>query len=387
MVNVTLRGHKYPALFDLQNVKEMQEHFGDLTALPEKLADPMEAAYIIWLMVREGVELDNEEHHRDDDGGQHQSKRREPRIVQIIGDAAKDIGFQRVDVDEITDVSHGQGILAINVEYLVLARENLRDDDDGEANDRRIDFGKDDVPENREGAGSFQFRRFDVGRIDVAHRVGIKKNVHAEAHDDVEEHHDPNLGGRLGQRVNFFRSEPLEEHFGDGIPNHIFEENAQNDGRKDLRQIQDGAEESACRLLLINIVRGKQGERLGNKEVDGHKNQRILQHVRILRERIPGCDEIIKSSKARHDSAHIIVQRIGLEGHDEGIDVDVNVEHEEMDDGDDHEREEEGEMLDFAFAPSSFFSVGNGGIHRNDPWVYLDMESQTDLLNLVLSKI
>ena len=65
MVNVTLRGHKYPALFDLQNVKEMQEHFGDLTALPEKLTDPMEAAYIIWLMVREGVELDNEEHHRD----------------------------------------------------------------------------------------------------------------------------------------------------------------------------------------------------------------------------------------------------------------------------------------------------------------------------------
>ena len=34
MVNVTLRGHKYPALFDLQNVKEMQEHFGDLTTLP-----------------------------------------------------------------------------------------------------------------------------------------------------------------------------------------------------------------------------------------------------------------------------------------------------------------------------------------------------------------
>ena len=67
MVNVTLRGHKYPALFDLQNVKEMQEHFGDLTTLPEKLADPKEAAYIIWLMVREGVELDNEEHHRDNE--------------------------------------------------------------------------------------------------------------------------------------------------------------------------------------------------------------------------------------------------------------------------------------------------------------------------------
>ena len=67
MAEIVLRGRKYPALFDLQNVKELQEHFGDLTVVAEKLNDPEEAAYIIWLLVREGVELDNEEHHRDNE--------------------------------------------------------------------------------------------------------------------------------------------------------------------------------------------------------------------------------------------------------------------------------------------------------------------------------
>ena len=65
MAEIVLRGRRYPALFDLQNVKELQDHFGDLTVVAEKLNDPEEAAYIIWLLVREGVELDNEEHHRD----------------------------------------------------------------------------------------------------------------------------------------------------------------------------------------------------------------------------------------------------------------------------------------------------------------------------------
>ena len=65
MAEIVLRGRRHPALFDLQNVKELQEHFGDLTVVAEKLNDPEEAAYIIWLLVREGVELDNEEHHRD----------------------------------------------------------------------------------------------------------------------------------------------------------------------------------------------------------------------------------------------------------------------------------------------------------------------------------
>lgn len=67
MAEIVLRGRRYPALFDLQNVKELQDHFGDLTVVAEKLNDPEEAAYIIWLLVREGVELDNEEHHRDNE--------------------------------------------------------------------------------------------------------------------------------------------------------------------------------------------------------------------------------------------------------------------------------------------------------------------------------
>ena len=57
MAEIVLRGRRYPALFDLQNVKELQEHFGDLKVVAEKLNDPEEAAYIIWLLVREGVEL------------------------------------------------------------------------------------------------------------------------------------------------------------------------------------------------------------------------------------------------------------------------------------------------------------------------------------------
>ncbi|WP_415968664.1 hypothetical protein [Gemmiger formicilis] len=67
MAEIVLRGRRYPALFDLQNVKELQEHFGDLKVVAEKLNDPEEAAYIIWLLVREGVELDNEEHHLDNE--------------------------------------------------------------------------------------------------------------------------------------------------------------------------------------------------------------------------------------------------------------------------------------------------------------------------------
>nr|DAH94183.1 MAG TPA: hypothetical protein [Caudoviricetes sp.] len=65
MVVIELRGRSYPALFDLQNVKELQEHYSDLTVLPEKLNNIEEAAYILWLLIREGIELDNEEHHKD----------------------------------------------------------------------------------------------------------------------------------------------------------------------------------------------------------------------------------------------------------------------------------------------------------------------------------
>ena len=55
MAEITLRGRKYPALFDLQNVKELQEHYSDLSTIVVKLNDPEEAAYIIWLLIREGV--------------------------------------------------------------------------------------------------------------------------------------------------------------------------------------------------------------------------------------------------------------------------------------------------------------------------------------------
>lgn len=67
MAEIVLRGRRYPALFDLQNVKELQEHYSDLSTIAVKLNDPEEAAYIIWLLIREGVELDNEEHHRDNE--------------------------------------------------------------------------------------------------------------------------------------------------------------------------------------------------------------------------------------------------------------------------------------------------------------------------------
>ena len=67
MVTVTIRGQEYPALFDLQNVEELQQHYADgvegvIDALQKN--DLKEIAYILWLLIREGVELDNEEHHR-----------------------------------------------------------------------------------------------------------------------------------------------------------------------------------------------------------------------------------------------------------------------------------------------------------------------------------
>lgn len=67
MVTITIRGQEYPALFDLQNVEELQQHYADgvegvINALQKN--DLKEIAYILWLLIREGVELDNEEHHR-----------------------------------------------------------------------------------------------------------------------------------------------------------------------------------------------------------------------------------------------------------------------------------------------------------------------------------
>lgn len=70
MATITIRGKVYPALFDLQNVEELQNHYENglddmTTALKEPHKNMREIAYIVWLMIREGVELDNEEHHRN----------------------------------------------------------------------------------------------------------------------------------------------------------------------------------------------------------------------------------------------------------------------------------------------------------------------------------
>lgn len=68
MATITIRGRQYPALFDLQNVEELQKHYENGL---EGIADAIqqnnvkEIAYVAWLLIREGVELDNEEHHRD----------------------------------------------------------------------------------------------------------------------------------------------------------------------------------------------------------------------------------------------------------------------------------------------------------------------------------
>ena len=69
MATITIRGKVYPALFDLQNVEELQNHYENglddmIDALKEPHKNMREIAYIVWLMIREGVELDNEEHHR-----------------------------------------------------------------------------------------------------------------------------------------------------------------------------------------------------------------------------------------------------------------------------------------------------------------------------------
>lgn len=86
MVEIVLRGHKYPALFDLQNVKALQEHFSDLSLLSEKLHDPEEAAYITWLLIREGVELDNEEHHRENEAPSLEMVKRLITFADLQGD-------------------------------------------------------------------------------------------------------------------------------------------------------------------------------------------------------------------------------------------------------------------------------------------------------------
>lgn len=67
MTTIVLRGKQWPALFDLANVREMAEHYGDLDKMAAKMFDLDEMSYLVALMIREGVALDNALHHKNND--------------------------------------------------------------------------------------------------------------------------------------------------------------------------------------------------------------------------------------------------------------------------------------------------------------------------------
>lgn len=68
MATVTIRGKTYPVLFDLKNAQEMQNRYESLEGIVDALksASITETAYILHLLIREGVELDNEEHRKNE---------------------------------------------------------------------------------------------------------------------------------------------------------------------------------------------------------------------------------------------------------------------------------------------------------------------------------
>ena len=55
-------------LFDLKNAQEMQNRYESLEGIVDALksASITETAYILHLLIREGVELDNEEHRKNE---------------------------------------------------------------------------------------------------------------------------------------------------------------------------------------------------------------------------------------------------------------------------------------------------------------------------------
>lgn len=55
-------------LFDLKNAQEMQAHYESLEGIVDALksASITEVSYILHLLIREGVELDNEEHRKNE---------------------------------------------------------------------------------------------------------------------------------------------------------------------------------------------------------------------------------------------------------------------------------------------------------------------------------
>lgn len=63
MNTIILRDKEFPILFDMQNIKEIQKKYGSLENMVRKLnGSELEAtAYVLWLMIREGVLLQNAE--------------------------------------------------------------------------------------------------------------------------------------------------------------------------------------------------------------------------------------------------------------------------------------------------------------------------------------
>lgn len=91
MATITMRGKVYPALFDLKNVEELQNHYENglddmLTALKEPHKNMREIAYIVWLLIREGVELDNEEHHRNNTAPSQKAIEMQLCFADLVGE-------------------------------------------------------------------------------------------------------------------------------------------------------------------------------------------------------------------------------------------------------------------------------------------------------------
>lgn len=91
MATITIRGKVYPALFDLKNVEELQSHYENglddmLTALKEPHKNMREIAYIVWLLIREGVELDNEEHHRNNTAPSQKAIEMQLCFADLVGE-------------------------------------------------------------------------------------------------------------------------------------------------------------------------------------------------------------------------------------------------------------------------------------------------------------
>jgi len=55
MQEIELRGKKYPVLFDLDAVEQIQKRYGDVKQLAERFTDIAETKWIMTLLVNEGL--------------------------------------------------------------------------------------------------------------------------------------------------------------------------------------------------------------------------------------------------------------------------------------------------------------------------------------------